>query len=78
VVDTARFRIVIFPLTEGQGGGWIAEVPELPGCMGHGATPGAALKALDKAGQEWFRTAKARGIPIPKPLPPEREFSGIF
>ena len=46
---------------------FIAEVPELPGCMAHGATHERALGAIRKAMQLWIKTAKEFGDPIPKP-----------
>ncbi|CAK0770758.1 hypothetical protein WCLP8_4630002 [uncultured Gammaproteobacteria bacterium] len=32
------------PLSEADGGGWLAEVPDLPGCMSDGATPEEAAQ----------------------------------
>jgi predicted RNase H-like HicB family nuclease len=47
---------------------FIAEVPELPGCAGHGDTHEAALSsALDAIGLR-LDTAKEFGDPIPKKL----------
>lgn len=47
---------------------FIAQVPELPGCMSDGATPGEALKNLDVIIDEWIETAKELKRKIPKPL----------
>jgi predicted RNase H-like HicB family nuclease len=46
---------------------FIAEVPELPGCMTHGDTRTTALANAKKAIQAWIHTAKKFGDPIPKP-----------
>jgi predicted RNase H-like HicB family nuclease len=46
---------------------FVAEVPELPGCMAHGATREAALKEVDKAMQLWIDTAHECGDVIPEP-----------
>lgn len=46
---------------------FIAEVPELPGCMAHGDTPEDALKNAKEAIQLWIDTAKEFGDPIPEP-----------
>ena len=35
--------IMVEPLSEADGGGWLASVPALPGCLGDGETPDAAL-----------------------------------
>ena len=44
---------------------FIAEVPELPGCMAHGDSQEAALKNVNDAMQLW--TAKEFGDSIPEP-----------
>ncbi|MEW6215497.1 MAG: type II toxin-antitoxin system HicB family antitoxin, partial [Nitrospirota bacterium] len=46
---------------------FIAEVPELPGCMAHGDTPEDALKNAKEAIQLWIDTAKEFGDTIPEP-----------
>ncbi len=46
---------------------FIAEVPELPGCMAHGKTSDEALKNANEAIQLWISTAKEFGDEIPKP-----------
>ena len=46
---------------------FVAEVPELPGCMAHGATQQAALKNITRAMDLWIDTAKEYGDPIPEP-----------
>lgn len=47
---------------------FIAEVPELPGCMADGSTKGEALAAVERVAQEWIETARSlkRKIPAPK------------
>ncbi len=46
---------------------FVAEVPELPGCMAHGASQEAALIHAQEAVQLWIDTAKEFGDPIPAP-----------
>ena len=46
---------------------FVAEVPELPGCMAHGDTQEAALKNFNQAIALWIDTAKEFGDPIPEP-----------
>ena len=46
---------------------FVAEVPELPGCMAHGDTQEAALKNVNQAIALWIDTAKEFGDPIPEP-----------
>lgn len=46
---------------------FIAEVPELPGCVAHGDTPDVALDSCKGAMDLWLDTAKEFGRPIPEP-----------
>jgi predicted RNase H-like HicB family nuclease len=46
---------------------FIAEVPELPGCMAHGVSHEAALASVKEAMQLWLRTAHEFGDAIPQP-----------
>ncbi len=60
-----KYEIIIYWSDEDNA--FIAEVPELPGCMAHGETPGKALKNAKDAIQLWIDTAKEFGDPIPEP-----------
>jgi predicted RNase H-like HicB family nuclease len=46
---------------------FVAEVPELPGCMAHGDTQEAALANAKEAMQLWIDTAREFGDPVPEP-----------
>jgi predicted RNase H-like HicB family nuclease len=46
---------------------YIAEVPELPGCMADGKTYEEALKNAEVIIEEWLKTAEELGRPIPEP-----------
>ena len=46
---------------------YIAEVPELPGCMANGATYEETVKNVQVIIAEWIETAKASGREIPTP-----------
>jgi len=46
---------------------FIAEVPELPGCMAHGGTPEDALKNAQDAIRLWIDIAREFGDSIPEP-----------
>lgn len=46
---------------------FIAEVPELAGCMTDGSTPHEALANAHVIAQEWMETARELGGDIPKP-----------
>ena len=46
---------------------FVAEVPELPGCMAHGDTQECALGHVNQAMALWIDTAKEFGDPVPEP-----------
>ena len=46
---------------------YLAEVPELPGCMAHGDTYESALANAKDAIQLWIDTAQEFDDPIPEP-----------
>ncbi len=46
---------------------FVAEVPELSGCMAHGETPEEALTNAKDAIALWIETAKEFGDPVPEP-----------
>lgn len=64
-MNELRYEIDLFWSDEDQV--YIAEVPELPGCMADGPTYEEALKAVAVVIQEWLATAKELGRPIPRP-----------
>jgi predicted RNase H-like HicB family nuclease len=46
---------------------FIAEAPELPGCMADGSTRREALVDVERVIREWIETAQAERRPVPKP-----------
>ncbi|MEJ2745588.1 MAG: type II toxin-antitoxin system HicB family antitoxin, partial [bacterium] len=46
---------------------YIAEVPELPGCIADGKTYQQALSNAEVIIREWLETAEDLGRPIPQP-----------
>ena len=60
-----RYEIIIFWSAEDDA--FVAEAPELPGCMAHGATQEEALTNAMAAMQLWIDTAREFGDPIPEP-----------
>ncbi len=61
------YAIVVEPLSEADGGGWLASVPALPGCMGDGETRAEALDDALAAIEEWKDAARALGREVPGP-----------
>jgi predicted RNase H-like HicB family nuclease len=60
-----KYETIIYWSEEDQS--FIADVPELPGCMAHGASPDKALTNAQEAMQLWLDTAREFGDPIPEP-----------
>jgi len=61
----SKYEIIIYWSEEDEA--FIAEVPELPGCMADGNTYQEALSNAEVIIQEWIETAKEVGRPIPQP-----------
>jgi predicted RNase H-like HicB family nuclease len=61
------YEIVIDPLSDADGGGFVATVTELPGCMSDGATQEEALANVKDAIAAWLATATKMGRAIPAP-----------
>jgi predicted RNase H-like HicB family nuclease len=68
-VTIYRYRIALRPLADDEGGGWLAEVPELPGCMSDGDTPQQAVEHVMDAIGCWIEAAEEDGRPVPQPQP---------
>ena len=60
-----KYEIIIYWSREDAA--FIAEVPELPGCIAHGETLEDALRNAKEAIQLWIDTAKEFGDPVPEP-----------
>jgi len=60
-----KYEIIIYWSNEDHV--FIADVPELPGCMAHGETQEAALQNVNEAMQLWIDTALEFGDPVPEP-----------
>lgn len=60
-----KYEVIIYWSDEDQA--FIAEVPELSGCVADGATYQEALVNVEVVIQEWIETAKELGRQIPEP-----------
>ena len=61
------YQIRIVKLCEDDGGGYLAMVPELPGCMSDGESYEEALVNIQDAIEDWIKTAENRGQKVPEP-----------
>ncbi|MGQ0484024.1 MAG: type II toxin-antitoxin system HicB family antitoxin [Hyphomicrobiales bacterium] len=66
------YAIIVEPLAAEDGGGFIATVPDLPGCISDGETPQEALANVEEAIRAWIEAAKDLGHDVP---PPTRRFA---
>ncbi|MGB9936030.1 MULTISPECIES: type II toxin-antitoxin system HicB family antitoxin [Thermodesulfovibrio] len=60
-----RYEIIIYWSEEDEA--FIAEVPELPGCMADGKTYEEAVNNVKVVIEEWIEVAKSLGREIPQP-----------
>ena len=62
----SRYEVIIY--WSDDDGCYIAEVPELPGCMADGETSASVLRNVEAIMAVWLETAELEGreIPVPK------------
>jgi predicted RNase H-like HicB family nuclease len=56
-------QVVLYPDVED--GGWVAEVPSLPGCVSDGDTKEDALRNVRDAIESWISVAEENGTEVP-------------
>jgi predicted RNase H-like HicB family nuclease len=61
-----KYEIIIYWSNEDEA--FVANVPQLAGCMAHGDTQEEALRNAKEAIQLWIDTAKEFGDSIPEPI----------
>jgi predicted RNase H-like HicB family nuclease len=61
-----KYEVILYWSAEDDA--FIAEVPELPGCMADGKNYQDALTNVEQIAKEWIETARELGreIPVPK------------
>ena len=62
-----RYGITLRPLSTADGSGWLAEVPELPGCTSDGESPQEAVGNVMDAIACWIEAAEEDGRPFHNP-----------
>ena len=61
----SKYEIIVYWSEEDEA--FIAEVPELPGCMADGETYQKAISNAEVIIQEWIETANELGRAVPQP-----------
>jgi predicted RNase H-like HicB family nuclease len=64
-MNSYKYEIIIY--WSDEDGAYIAEVPELPGCLADGESYEEALRNVGVIIDEWIETAQSLGRPIPQP-----------
>ena len=60
-----KYEIIIYWSDEDRA--FVADVPQLPGCMAHGSSQEEALKNVNEAVKLWIDTALEFGDSVPEP-----------
>ena len=60
-----KYEVIIYWSSDDNA--YVAEVPELSGCMSDGATYEEALQNVQVIIDEWIATAKSLNRPVPEP-----------
>ncbi|MEI6799351.1 MAG: type II toxin-antitoxin system HicB family antitoxin [Pseudomonadota bacterium] len=61
------YAIVVIKLSDDEGGGFAALVPDLHGCMSDGETPEEAVSNVQQAIDDWLEVSRDNGRTIPTP-----------
>lgn len=67
MVADRDYTVVIHPNPPEQGGGFVALVPDLPGCMSDGETREEAARNASDAILAWIEEASRLGRAVPTP-----------
>jgi antitoxin HicB len=66
-IKISEYPFTMRHLSKEDGGGYLIEFPDLPGCMSDGETIAEAIENGKKAIQAWIEAAKEMNRPIPNP-----------
>lgn len=67
MIDNLKYPATIRRLSKSEGGGYLVEFPDLPGCFADGETIEEALDAAEDAMNSWLSTAKEFNDELPSP-----------
>ena len=63
-----EYAVIVEPLPDADGGGFVAIVPDLPGCKSDGDTPAEAIANVEDAIAVWIEAAGDMGQEVPAPV----------
>lgn len=67
MTKTKEYTIIVDPLSADDGGGFVARVLDLPGCLGDGETEVEAVRDAKRAIKEWIDEYRKLGRRVPEP-----------
>ncbi len=70
LANADKYPFTIRPLSNADGGGFLIEYPDLPGCHSDGETPEEAIANGRDAVHSYLASCRKHGDPIPKPSSP--------
>ncbi len=70
-----KYPVQVSEEDDGDGTYYFVRVPDLPGCMSHGATLEEAMRNVEEAKRVWMEARIEAGLPIPEPVA-EARYSG--
>lgn len=62
--ESVMRQVILYP--DHEDGGWIAEVPSLPGCLSQGDTREEAITNVRDAIETWIDGAQQTGMEVPE------------
>jgi antitoxin HicB len=66
MMSKLKYPVTIRPLTKEEGSGYLAEFPDLPGCVADGETVEEALHEAEDALKAWLAAAKEFDDTVPE------------
>jgi antitoxin HicB len=72
--EVDRYPLTVRPLDPDEGGGYLCEFPDLPGCRGDGASPEEAIADGKEALRASLETLRELGRDVPPPSTPSGEW----
>ena len=70
--DSSHYTALDYPVElskwdEEEESYWVAEIPDLPGCVADGETPDEAVESLEEAKRLWIEARLENGYHVPEP-----------
>lgn len=76
MIEDLQYPVTIRHLSKAEGGGYLVEFPDLPGCFADGDTIEEALDAAADAMNSWLLTAREFNDELPTLDPSPEQYSG--